>query len=56
MKFKFPTTKKLQPNTSTSCITKLNGDWDANVCKTIKEKNGETNCVCDSLNPTSIME
>ncbi|CAD8121927.1 unnamed protein product [Paramecium sonneborni] len=56
MKFKFPTKKKLENNTQIKCITEVkSGEWDADVCSTV-EKDGETTCQCDSLNPTSIME
>lgn len=56
MKFKFPTTKKLENNTSIKCITEVKeGEWNADVCSTV-EKDGETTCECESLNPTSLME
>ncbi|CAD8165454.1 unnamed protein product [Paramecium pentaurelia] len=56
MNFKFPTLKELKNNTSIKCISQAqNGEWNANVCKTV-QKNGETTCQCDSLNPTSVME
>ncbi|CAD8190791.1 unnamed protein product [Paramecium octaurelia] len=56
MKYKFPTPKKLENNTSIKCITEVeSGQWNADVCSTV-EKDGEATCQCESLNPTSVME
>lgn len=44
MKFKFPTTRKLDNNTAIKCITEVkSGEWNADVCNTV-EKDGETTC------------